>query len=93
MNMKRLLLPGALAIAGFGGVVGGSMLTSLSAHAATTSSTTAGTTTAAATTAAATTDNSTTTTKFTSNEDPTHEAGESAAREAQETAGQMPTVQ
>jgi hypothetical protein len=29
---------------------------------------------------------------FKSNEDPTHEAGESAAREAQENAGQMPTV-
>jgi hypothetical protein len=30
--------------------------------------------------------------KFHSNEDPTHEAGESAAREAQENAGQVPTV-
>jgi hypothetical protein len=30
--------------------------------------------------------------KFVPNEDPTHEAGESAAREAQENAGQMPTV-
>jgi hypothetical protein len=29
---------------------------------------------------------------FVSNEDPTHEAGESAAREAQENAGQVPTV-
>ena len=29
---------------------------------------------------------------FHSNEDPTHAAGESAAREAQENAGQMPTV-
>jgi hypothetical protein len=29
---------------------------------------------------------------FHSNEDPTHEAGESAAREAQEDAGQVPTV-
>ena len=29
---------------------------------------------------------------FKSNEDPTHEAGESAAREAQENAGQRPTV-
>jgi hypothetical protein len=29
---------------------------------------------------------------FHSNEDPTHEAGESAAREAQENAGQRPTV-
>ncbi|MBV8296618.1 MAG: hypothetical protein JO085_07275 [Acidimicrobiia bacterium] len=30
--------------------------------------------------------------KFVSNEDPTHEAGESAQREAQENAGQFPTV-
>ncbi|HEX6548334.1 MAG TPA: hypothetical protein VF134_06300 [Candidatus Dormibacteraeota bacterium] len=30
--------------------------------------------------------------KFVPNEDPTHEAGESAAREAQENAGQRPTV-
>jgi uncharacterized membrane protein len=30
--------------------------------------------------------------KFVSNEDPTHEAGESAAREAQENAGQRPTA-
>jgi hypothetical protein len=29
---------------------------------------------------------------FTPNEDPTHEAGESAQREAQENAGQRPTV-
>ncbi len=29
---------------------------------------------------------------FVPNEDPTHEAGESAAREAQENAGQRPTV-
>jgi hypothetical protein len=30
--------------------------------------------------------------KFVPNEDPTHEKGESAQREAQEDAGQMPTV-
>lgn len=35
---------------------------------------------------------STSTGKFVPNEDPTHEAGESAAREAQENAGQVPTV-
>ena len=33
-----------------------------------------------------------TTGKFVPNEDPAHEAGESAAREAQENAGQVPTV-
>ncbi len=35
---------------------------------------------------------STTPGKFVPNEDATHEAGESAAREAQENAGQVPTV-
>jgi uncharacterized membrane protein len=35
---------------------------------------------------------STSTGKVVPNEDPTHEAGESAAREAQENAGQVPTV-
>jgi len=35
---------------------------------------------------------STSTGKFVPNEDPAHEAGESAAREAQENAGQVPTV-
>jgi hypothetical protein len=35
---------------------------------------------------------SSSTAKFVPNEDPTHEAGESAAREAQENAGQVPTV-
>ena len=45
---------------------------------------------AASTTPAATP--STSSGKFVSNEDPTHEAGESAAREAQENAGQVPTV-
>ncbi len=34
----------------------------------------------------------TSTGRFVPNEDPTHEAGESAAREAQENAGQVPTV-
>src|SRR2546421_1078884 len=35
---------------------------------------------------------SSSTATFVPNEDPTHEAGESAAREAQENAGQVPTV-
>jgi hypothetical protein len=38
------------------------------------------------------TPSSTSSGKFVSNEDPTHEATESAAREAQENAGQVPTV-
>jgi len=48
---------------------------------------------AAATTAASPTPAPTSATgKFVPNEDATHEAGESAAREAQENAGQVPTV-
>jgi hypothetical protein len=41
---------------------------------------------------AATTATAATPGTFTPNEDATHEAGESAAREAQENAGQVPTV-
>ncbi|HEX9475610.1 MAG TPA: hypothetical protein VGA41_03040 [Candidatus Dormibacteraeota bacterium] len=48
---------------------------------------------AAATTAASPTPTpGSSTGKFVPNEDATHEAGESAAREAQENAGQVPTV-
>jgi hypothetical protein len=72
-----------------GGITGGFLI----AHAATTDTTTAtpapsssGSSSAAATTPAAGAP------AFTPNEDPTHEAGESAAREAQENAGQRPTV-
>jgi hypothetical protein len=47
---------------------------------------------AATTPAASSTPSTTTPGKFVPNEDATHEAGESAAREAQEDAGQVPTV-
>jgi hypothetical protein len=69
----------AVALGLLGGGVAGGYLVS---HAASSSSSTA---------AAATTP-STTPGTFTPNEDPTHETGESAAREAQEDAGQHPTV-
>ncbi|OLC65514.1 MAG: hypothetical protein AUH69_09365 [Actinobacteria bacterium 13_1_40CM_4_65_12] len=64
-----------------GGVAGAALygVSTLSAAAATT---------AASPTPAPTAANGT----FVSNEDATHEAGESAAREAQENAGQVPTV-
>jgi hypothetical protein len=71
-----------------GGITGGFLI----AHAATTDTTatpapsSSGSSSAAATTPAAGAP------AFTPNEDPTHEAGESAAREAQENAGQRPTV-
>lgn len=48
--------------------------------------------TASAATPSPTPTSSSSTGKFVPNEDPTHEAGESAAREAQENAGQVPTV-
>jgi len=48
--------------------------------------------TAAAATPSPSPSSTTTPGKFVPNEDATHEAGESAAREAQENAGQVPTV-
>ena len=83
MNRVRTAVTAA-AIAGsmlVGGVVGAAIygVSSLTA--------------AAATTAASPTPAPTSSTgKFVPNEDATHEAGESAAREAQENAGQVPTV-
>jgi hypothetical protein len=47
---------------------------------------------AAVATAASPSPSTTPSGKFVPNEDPTHEKGESAAREAQENAGQVPTV-
>jgi uncharacterized membrane protein len=83
MNRVRTLVTSA-AIAGsmlIGGVAGAALysVSTLSAAAATT---------AASPTPAPTAANGT----FVPNEDATHEAGESAAREAQENAGQVPTV-
>jgi uncharacterized membrane protein len=83
MNRVRTLVTSA-AIAGsmlVGGVAGAALysVSTLSAAAATT---------AASPTPAPTASSGT----FVSNEDATHEAGESAAREAQENAGQVPTL-
>ncbi len=82
MNRMRKMFVGA-AIAGSllgGGAIGAALAGPLAASAATPS------------TAAAATSPSANSGKFVPNEDPTHEAGESAAREAQENAGQVPTV-
>ena len=84
MNAVQKAITG-VAVAGSlltGGVIGATLAGPLGASAASTSSTT-GTTAAVAATSAA---------PFVSNENAAHEAGESAAREAQENAGQMPTV-
>ena len=83
MNPIRRILVGA-AVAGSlltGGVIGAAIAGPLGASAATT-------TTPAATAASPSAGSRT----FVPNEDATHEAGESAAREAQENAGQVPTV-
>lgn len=80
MNRKRNLIT-AVAIAASmatGGVFSAVLFGPLSVAAATTAATPSAAGAAAGT--------------FHPNEDPTHEAGESAAREAQENAGQMPTV-
>jgi len=83
MNRMRRMIVG-VAVAGSlltGGVIGATLAGPLGASAASSSST--------ATTAASP---STSSGKFVPNENATHEAGESAAREAQENAGQVPTV-
>ena len=82
MNRMRRMFVGA-AIAGSllgGGVIGAALAGPLAASAATSG------------TAAAATSPSANSGKFVPNEDATHEAGEGAAREAQENAGQVPTV-
>jgi hypothetical protein len=66
-----------------GGGIGAALFAGSSATAATTPTTPAPSSSAAVTPTPGT---------FHPNEDATHEAGESAAREAQENAGQMPTV-
>ena len=83
MNRMRKMIVG-VAVAGSlltGGAIGAAIAGPLAASAASSSST--------ATTAASP---STSSGKFVPNENATHEAGESAAREAQENAGQVPTV-
>ncbi|TMD43921.1 MAG: hypothetical protein E6I88_00090 [Chloroflexi bacterium] len=80
--MRRVLL--SVALGGSlltGGVIGATIAGPVLASAASSS-------TAASTSASPSTSSG----KFVPNEDATHEAGESAAREAQEDAGQFPTV-
>ena len=81
-GMRRALL--SVALGGSlltGGVIGATIAGPVLASAASSS-------TAASTSASPSTSSG----KFVPNEDATHEAGESAAREAQEDAGQFPTV-
>jgi len=83
MNRMRRMIVG-VAVAGSlltGGVIGATIAGPLGVSAA-----------SASTTASTATSPSTSSGKFVPNENATHEAGESAAREAQENAGQVPTV-
>jgi len=78
-GVRKSIAAAAIAGSMLVGGVGGAVLyaaTTISASAATSPSPSPGTSSG----------------KFVPNEDPTHEAGESAAREAQENAGQVPTV-
>jgi hypothetical protein len=84
-RVKVALAAGAVALSMVTGGVIGAALWGTSAVAASAATTTASTLAATASPAPAPG-------AFKSNEDPTHEAGESAAREAQENAGQVPTV-
>lgn len=70
-----------------GGLAGGFIVS----HAATDSSSSTATTPSSSP-STTTPSNGSSSGTFHPNEDPTHEAGESAQREAQENAGQMPTV-
>jgi hypothetical protein len=83
---RKALLAGAmLASTLTGGAVGAALFASSGASAQTTTTTPAPAATAPA-------NGGPGSGTFHSNEDATHEAGESAAREAQENAGQVPTV-
>jgi hypothetical protein len=93
MTRIRLALIGAGMTACLltGGVIGATVFQFTSAAAATPSAASAAATASPAPNSGSTSPGSGSGT-FKSNEDPTHEQGESAAREAQENAGQRPTV-
>src|SRR4030081_543784 len=94
---KRVIVTGAIAFSMIAGAAGGSIISGNLASAQTTpvASTVAAVTPVPQTTGS--TDNSVSNTQpsgtFHSNENAAHEATESPAREAQENAGQRPTVQ
>lgn len=83
-SFGRRAAVGATAIGLMSGAFAGGFIVTHAATSSASPSSGASATTPSTTTPAAGT--------FVPNEDPTHEAGESAAREAQENAGQMPTV-
>jgi hypothetical protein len=87
MDLKRRGMIALLAVGSMaGGAVGATVISAASSSAATTTTTT---TTPAAPTNPGPRQNGG---RFVPNENPSHEKGESAQREAQENAGQVPTV-
>jgi hypothetical protein len=87
MNIgRKWVFPTMLAGSIVGGAGGGTLISSSVSQAATSTTPTATTATTATTPSTAPSGT------FTPNENATHEAGESAAREAQEDAGHVPTV-
>ena len=88
MNPRKMLAAGSIAGSLLaGGLLGATVAGPLLASAASNSSTPA-----ASASPNGSSNSNATTRKFVPNEDPAHEATESAAREAQENAGQFPTV-
>ena len=89
MNIaKKWILTTVLAGSMIGGAVGGTLIASSVGQAATATTTSTTTTSSGSSTTPSTSPSGT----FHSNEDATHEAGESAAREAQEDAGYIRIV-
>lgn len=104
MNIKDISKKGVvtamIAVSMVAGAAGGSLLSGVHANAQSTTTAVAPATTAVSPAATAPSTGSSVTTDpnqqggtFHSNEDSTHEASESPAREAQENAGQRPTAQ
>jgi hypothetical protein len=90
--MKRGLVAALVAGSMAGGAVGATVISAASSGAANTTSTTANTTSGSAAAPDANAGGPPNGGKFVPNENSSHEKGESAQREAQESAGQFPTV-
>lgn len=91
-RLKSAAIAAGILSSGLAGGMIGAFVTGANAAATTVSVAPAAATTTAATSPSAATTAAPAAGAFKPNEDPTHEAGESAAREAQENAGQVPTV-
>ena len=91
--IRKVLVAGAMVASTLaGGALGAYLFSGSSATAATSTTTAASSGSSSSSAPAAPPSANAPSGTFHSNEDPAHEAGESAAREAQENAGQFPTV-